>query len=430
MKYNWVIPLSSLNVDIKKVQNVLKIENYKLEKVKKINSKAIYGMKPYIELYDTETMNAHIWASERFGIKLEPQIYNPIKVDIDIKLRGYQVRPLSLLIEKPYWLLYAEVAFGKSHTTAWLINHLKCRTVIMTNTQVNAEQLVDRLSNQFWDDRVWIFYWPKKQFKDITVCVYNSYDKLLDLHNWQFDLLIQDECDLLLSENYRSLTINTKSQYKYWLTWTPFNDSFTIEDMALYRGRIVRAKEYNDRLRKQFNIKVRAVEVGEIIDEYSWYHDLKRQSDKSLHKMETIKKIAEEMVNKGKKVLVLTDRKEITENINKQLWYPYLTWELSKKKRLKMFEEFENKKVLCSVQNIVWRWYDDPEIDCVVIAFSWRAAPRIIQSLGRGLRTNEWKIDIDVRDIVDKTPMLKYQWYARKKVYEEYTKDIVLYHKY
>ena len=269
-----------------------------------------------------------------------------------------------------------------------------------------------------------MFYGEKKEFKDITVVVYPSYKKFLPLYNGQFDCLIQDECDLLLSDEFRRLTILTKAQYKYWLTWTPYNDSFKREDMWLRRGRIVEAKTYNEWLKNQFDYEIYGVETGDEVEEYEHYRDLKHTINGQKSKLDAIKFCIEQWLIKGKRVLVMTDTKDFTNKIWEELWYATMTGDMSKKERTLMFEKFDSTKVLCAIGQLIWRWYDNPEIDVIVIAFSWRAESPILQSVGRWLRSSPGKDKVVVYDIYSPTKMMKYQWYKRKTYYEQFTKDI------
>jgi superfamily II DNA or RNA helicase len=74
------------------------------------------------------------------------------------------------------------------------------------------------LAKFFGEDKVGMFYSECKEFKEITVVVYPSYGKFLELYNGQFDTMIIDECDLFMSEDMRLRTIKTKAQFKYGLT--------------------------------------------------------------------------------------------------------------------------------------------------------------------------------------------------------------------
>lgn len=380
----------------------------------------------WIYLYDKKTGICNMTAAQLFGIELKTTIKNPIHIEFqkEVKLRDYQKEPLDELLEKPYWLLRAFVAFGKTFSIGYIAHKLQARTVILCNTKVNAQQCAERLKEFFGNDKVGMFYSESKEFKDITVVVYPSFKKLLELHNWEFDILIQDECDLLLSDEFRLQTIKAKCQYKYWLTGTPYNDTFRLLDMSIRWGRIVEAKEYNEKLINQFNFNIFWVEAGEKITEYEHYRDLKKQINKQDDRMNSVQFAIQEGLKNGNRVIVLTDTKEFTRKIETELWYPAMTGDDSKKTRTEKFLRFEEVKVLCATSQIIWRWRDCPEVDVVIIAFSGRAEANIVQAVGRWLRSKEGKKDIYVYDLFNPTWLMRNQRSQRKKYYEKFTKEI------
>jgi len=430
MFHCWYLKLSDLNKSkyaLVPAENLLRVYNYKIEKIRRINERAVYWLQEYIPLYDKRYGIANMSAAEMFGIELESMVFNPFDCDIKIELRDYQVAPMEELVSKPYWLLGAATWYGKSFSVARIVNRLKCKTVIVTNTQVNAEQLAERLAVQLWQQNVWLFYWPKKEFRNITVCVYNSYKKLLIEYNGKFDMFIVDESHKFISDKYRELTIRTKAQYKYGMTATPYWDTFHREDFVKRWGCIVEAKQYEEMLLGNFDFKITWVKMWwEAIEEYRDYHQLKSIVDLNPERIECIKKIVEEGLARGNKILIMTDRQEFTEKVWDALWAAWMTGSTNRKTRDEMFKKFEVCKVLVAPNQLIWEWYDNPWIDMVVVAFSWRTHPRLVQAIGRSVRIKEWKKDIYVYDIIDNAGIMQSQWRERKKVYQRYSADITM----
>jgi superfamily II DNA or RNA helicase len=80
--------------------------------------------------------------------------------------------------------------------------------------------------------------------------------------------------------------------------------------------------------------------------------------------------------------------------------------------------------VLAATYQMVWRWYDNPEVDVVVLAFSWRAEAPIIQAVGRWLRSLPWKKDVFIYDIYNPSWIMMNQRRQRRKYYERFTTQI------
>ena len=123
------------------------------------------------------------------------------------------------------------------------------------------------------------------------------------------------------------------------------------------------------------------------------------------------------------KILVMTDRKEMTEKLWNALSAPRITWSTSKKNRDVMFNEFETKRVLVAPNQLIAEWYDNPWIDMVVVAFSWRTEPRLVQSIWRSVRQQDWKKHIYIYDVYDNAGIMKNQFRSRKK----FMKNILLF---
>jgi superfamily II DNA or RNA helicase len=423
MRHNWNITIQQINelTWINPIK-ILRVENYKKSKIARINERATYALADFIELYDRKG-NCNISACELFWIPVESEIKHPIQVNLDIELRSYQIKPQNELLQKPYGLLRADVAYGKTTCTAWIVNQLRGKTVILTNTVINATQLRDDLLAKF-PGQVWMFGGGKKEFKDITVCVYASYGKLLELYNGQRDISIYDEAHLLISDNYREQIIHTNCQYKYWMTGTPDLSTFKMEDFRKFWGRIIDAVEYRTLLINSFDIKVTAIKLKQEIKEFRDWHHLKELTEANPEKIDIIKRIIDKQRELGKKILVMTDRKEMSEKIGTLLDVPFVTAEVSAKHREGILLQFEEKRVLVATRQILGVWFNNPEVDTIIVCFSGREQANVIQATGRWLRQYAGKEQVNVYDIVENNGIMQNQWRARKKAYQTLTNNI------
>ena len=421
MLHSWSITLAEIykqsNLDPKKV---LVYDNYGKEKLTRINEKAGARQPDFYPLRNPRNGKCNIAACELFNITVDSRILHPINAVDRTVLRPYQVTPLTNLITKPYGLLHAEVGFGKTVCTAWIVGQLKGKTVILTNTIINAQQLQASLEAKFpW--QVGIYYWKTKEFKDITVVVYASYKKFLSLYNGQRDITIFDEWHLLIKDTYRNMIIDTECQYKYTMTGTPNMSSFKYDDFKKFRWRIIPAEEYSELLRSQFEIKVTAIKLVKEFKEYRDFIHLKQLTEENPEKLDVISRIAKKSLSAGKKILIITDRAETSKRIGEALDVPFVTATTTQKKRNEIMLQFEQKRVLVATRQILWVGFDNPAVDTVIVCFSGREEANVIQASGRALRAFEWKQEVNIYDIVDNTGMMINQRYARKRAYQKYT---------
>ena len=422
MKHEWYIPLNIVKEKwfcIFNPENVLRVPNYMKPKVAKINKWAAKNQPDYYNLYHKAKSIINFSQAELFWIDITPQVINPINVETnEIKLRDYQQQPVDKLLEKSYGFLKASTWYGKSYSVGYIINKIKQRTVILCHNTLVWQQMEKRLAWWFWENKVWMYYWQKKEFKDITVVIYNSYQKFLWLYNWQFDVLIVDEFDLFLSWDRLNLLTETKKQYHYWLSATTYTNKMKEEDVITFYWRMVEAKEYWEMLLNSFNFNITWINVWDKIDEYKSYWELKDKINEDPRRMEAIKYAYDECINRWNKILIMTDTKDYSKRISEELWIPMLDGDQSRKKREENLKEFENKKAIVSVHQIIWRWYDDPYIDAIIVAFSTRSIPSMTQILWRALRIKEWKTELYWYDIIDK--WLYWQWKDRFALYKQF----------
>jgi len=376
----------------------------------------------FYPLWNVRNGKCNISACEHFGIKVESVINKPITIHDTTVLRRYQDRPQKELIQKPYGLLYADVGYGKTVTTAWIIGQLKWKTVILTNTIMNAQQLSASLEEKFpW--QVGIYYGMKKQFNDITVVVYASYKKFLEKYNGEWDITIFDEAHLLIKNTYRNMIIETQCQYKYAMTWTPDMSWFKYGDFLKFWGRIVDAYEYREFLISQFDIRVTKIKLKTLFDEYADWNNLKTMLEANPEKIDVVKRLVKKSLSANKKILIMTDRAETSERFWKELDIPFIVATTTTKKRNEIMLQFEEKRVLVATRQILWVGFDNPAVDTIIVCFSGREPANVIQASGRAMRSFEGKQEINIYDIVDNSSMTENQWYARKRAYQTYTNN-------
>lgn len=95
---------------------------------------------------------------------------------------------------------------------------------------------------------------------------------------------------------------------------------------------------------------------------------------------------------------MLTDRVWECELIKQQLeleWYKniFIITGKTKKKEDKIAFEFikTNWWIILWTMGKLWRWFDMPIIDCVIITAALKFKSTVIQAIGRCLRKYEWK---------------------------------------
>ena len=150
----------------------------------------------------------------------------------EIKTKIEKLRPFQLKLEEKFGQI--NNWYGLVPTWGWktvvMINEIvknKQKTFLLIHNKKLLYQFIDRLKqfSDITDDDIGIYWDWKKQIKNITIWLMQSFwkleeEKIQEITSW-FDLFFIDEAHHLVANTLIKIWKNVKSKRFYWLTATP-----------------------------------------------------------------------------------------------------------------------------------------------------------------------------------------------------------------
>src|SRR5579885_399454 len=356
----------------------------------------------------------------QFKIKDERKLQREVVFSPKITLYDYQQFSLEEIGDQEFGVIVAPPGAGKTVLGLKLIADKSQPTLIL----VHRKQLLDQ-----WVDRIQSFLGiPKKnigQFSgskktvgnQITVAMMQSLIKMDEDEKKKvidsFGTIIIDECHHIPAKTFRELITQFNPYYLYGLTATPkrkYNDEKLI---YYYIGEILTTINPENTIQKP---KQKKGEKHTIVEAYQT--ELSVPFDRKIDTFEVLSKvlvydsnrntlITEGILKKvmaGKKILVLTERKEHVEVLSLYLKSHCevltLTGDDSVSKRNLKLEQLKlgHFQVLIATGQLLGEGLDLPVLDCLFLVYPFSFEGKLIQYIGRIQRSENQKVVVDYVD--------------------------------
>lgn len=330
-----------------------------------------------------------------------------------IKLYDYQKQAIDEIKDKDFGVIVAPSGSGKTVIGLELVAQKSQPTLILVHREQLLNQWIERIESFLGIPKTEIGQISgrkKKVGKQITVAMMQSLVKMAtidDLAN-QFGTIIIDECHHIPAKTFRELIVKFNPYYLYGLTATPkrkYNDEKLI---YFYIGDIITEIDPN----KEKSTPARTITL------HIKQTDLSVPFDYKIDEFETLSKIlifdssrnnmiTEDILNQvkeGRKVLVLTERREHVETLNlylqSQCEVITLTGENSISKRKVKIEQIKlgHFQVLVATGQLFGEGIDLPLLDSLFIVYPFSFEGKLIQYIGRIQRSENQQMIFDYHD--------------------------------
>src|SRR6218665_967518 len=338
-------------------------------------------------------------------------LHKPVSFSFQATLRPHQEDCIKSIDKKDLGVIVAPPGSGKTVVALKVIADRQQPTLIVVHRKQLATQWIERIES--------FLGIPQKQIgrigqgkssigKQITVATIQSLAKsdLNDLHN-KFGLIIVDECHHIPAETFRNTIAKFNSKYLYGLTATPFrkyNDGRIIfihlgEIIAEISAAALPASHHpkiiirNTELNVPFNAKTDQFEtLSKIL-----VHDSSRNRL-------ILKDIVDEL-KKGRRCVILTERKEHIETLEQYLKQSFETITLSgddaetaRKAKWKILQQ-GNYQVLITTGQFFGEGSDLQNAESLFLVYPFSFEGKLIQYMGRVQRSEISPVIYDYRDI-------------------------------
>jgi superfamily II DNA or RNA helicase len=202
---------------------------------------------------------------------------------------------------------------GKTFVALEAIRRLSVSTLVCVTTKELAEQWRGRLKEALGVD-VGMLGDTKREIRPVTVAIYNSATKYVNLIKNRFGLLVCDECHHVPAQTFKTVAIAMKSPYRLALSATPKRYDANEALVFFTCGKIVYTANYQElvRLKLACPLKFYRIYVDLTSDEVMQYSSVDSANIFSFTKLAKIAYKAEKKYTVLRKLLEkLKDRKII-----------------------------------------------------------------------------------------------------------------------
>lgn len=365
----------------------------------------------------------------------ERKLLKKVKFKSNIKLRGYQSDALENTEEKDFGVIVSPPGSGKTVMGLDLAVRKSQPTLILVHRKQLLDQWVERIQSflKIPKKEIGIFAGNKKKLgKNITVATLQSLARMETEISQEFGLIIVDECHHIPAKTFREVITKLNSYYLYGLTATPTRKHNDEKLIFVFIGRIL-AEIDADAIHGKESSNSPQVIVRETNLQVPF--ETKTDNQQLLYKIITFDSARNKMIIedikeqacKGKKILVLTERREHIEILSLCLEKEFEVINIcgadsvsSRKSKLEQIK-LGHFQILISTGQFFGEGMDISHLNCLFLVFPFSYEGKLKQYIGRLRKSDSQNIVFDYRDPA--IPYLESMFKSRKKLYKKIIQD-------
>jgi len=339
---------------------------------------------------------------------------NTVNFSTNLNLRSHQKSAIEAASRKEFGVITAPSGSGKTVIGLKIIAEKKQPALIIVHRKQLLEQWVERIQaflgipkNEIGK----IGQGKAKPGKAVTVAMIQSLGKHLKKQETEefaqsFGTIIIDECHHIPAKTYRNTISKFSSYFQYGLTATPFRKGNDGKLIFIHLGEIIseiKPQEIEQYKRARIIIRNTSLDVP-----FNPKTDLFETLSKVLVHDSTRNKLVLKDVtvelNKGKKVVVITERKEHIDTLYQLLKQSFETITLSgedsesnRKTKWKILNE-GNYQALITTGQFFGEGTDLQNASCLFLVYPFSFKGKLIQYIGRVQRSEITPVIYDYRD--------------------------------
>jgi superfamily II DNA or RNA helicase len=414
--------------------------------VKKNISKNAFGIKRYFKLLN-ETSDSisiprgFIGRLLRFCREHQFDYFltdNRKKVELvtfkgSIQLREYQLPAQGAASKKDFGVIVAPPGSGKTVLSLAIIKDKQQPALILVHRKQLADQWIERIESFLGipkKDIGRIGSGKNKVGKQITVAMIQSMEKALksvdqsDLCN-SFGTIIIDECHHVPAESYQRVISKLNSYYMYGLTATPFRKYNDGKLIFIHLGEIIheiKSPEVQNQTGTQIIIRDTDLFVPFNTKTDQFETLFKILIHDSARNQLILNDVTSQLHN-GKKVVIITERKEHITSLQQYLKQQYDTIalsgedsDLSKRTKWAAINKGDFQALITTGQYF-GEGTDIQNIECLFLVYPFAFEGKLIQYIGRVQRSELSPVIYDYRD--HRIPYLERLFQKRNLYYKK-----------
>ena len=363
-----------------------------------------------------------------------------ILFNCDIQLRDYQNPAIEIAGKKDFGVIVAPPGTGKTVIALKIIAEKQQPTLIVVHRKQLAYQWIERIQTFLGipkNEIGLIGQGKSKPGKKITIGLIQSLSKAMgttDNHFQKaFGTIIIDECHHIPAETFRNTISQLHSYYMYGLTATPFRKYNDGKLIFIHLGEIIsELKPQQVSSYKRAGVIIRNTELDmPFSSKTDRFETLSKVlvHDSARNRL-IINDLTEELKT-GKKVIILTERKEHIETLNQYLKQKYETVTLSgddsESSRNTKWEILKegNYQILITTGQYFGEGTDLHRAECLFLVYPFSFEGKLIQYIGRVQRSEISPVIYDYWDY--KIDYLNKLFLKRNTYYRKLEKQATLF---
>ncbi|MCZ2248219.1 MAG: DEAD/DEAH box helicase [Bacteroidia bacterium] len=381
-----------------------------------------------------ESKIEHDFIDERKKHKAVPYLFNA-------QLREHQQTVIESISKKDLGVIVAPPGSGKTIVAMKIISDKQQPALIIVHRKQLVEQWVERIETFLGIPKTEIGkigQGKSKVGKKITVATIQTLSKEFDKSDsgnlkTDFGTVIVDECHHIPAETFRNTIAKLQTFYLYGLTATPFRKYNDGKLIFIHLGEIIsEIKSSEISTAQQAKIIIRNTELD--VPFNSKTDQFETLSKILIHDSARNKFILDDVISElktGKRVVIMTERKEHIDSLQQYLKQSYETITLSgddsesnRSSKWKILKD-GNYQVLITTGQFFGEGTDLQNANCLFLVYPFSFEGKLIQYIGRVQRSEVTPTIYDYRDI--KIDYLNKLFLKRNTFYRKIDKQATLF---
>ncbi|MEM6803228.1 MAG: DEAD/DEAH box helicase family protein [Bacteroidota bacterium] len=360
------------------------------------------------------------------------------KFESIIDLYPHQEAALRATGKKDFGVIVAPPGSGKTIIGLQLIANKAQAALIIVHRKQLLDQWVERIQSflQIPKREIGQIASGKKKIGDkITVAMVqslNRHENLSELGK-QFGTIIIDECHHIPAKTFRETITHFHSYYLYGLTATPKRKMNDEKLIYVYIGEIISNIKTINQIQQQRAI---SVQIKETTLQVPFNYQLDHYETLSrilIYDTQRNKQIVEDIsaeIENGKRVLILSERIDHVQVLDLYLRKHFetisLTGEDSNRARSSKITQIKQGhfQAIISTGQLLGEGFDLPQLEVLFLVYPFSFEGKLIQYIGRGMRSSKPPIIYDYRD--SKIDYFEKLFKKRKRHYNKLQKGILI----
>lgn len=338
-----------------------------------------------------------------------------IELKSSIQLLKHQFHPVETSTKKDFGIIVAPPGSGKTIIGLKIIEQKQQPALILTHRKQITEQWIDRIET--------FFGIPKREIgkigqgkmkigKKVTVALIQTLAKKLSNENdaqklvSAFGTIIIDECHHIPAKSFREVVHQLSPYYQYGLTATPFRKSNDEKLIFVYLGNIIsEIKPQQIEHYKKARVVIRETNLNVPFNPKTDHFET--LSKILVHDSERNKLILNDVrneLNKGRKAVIITERKEHIQTLHQYLKNQFeiipISGDDNATSRSMKWKNIEqgNFQAIITTGQFFGEGVDIQTISCLFLVYPFAFKGKLIQYIGRVQRSELTPVIYDYRD--------------------------------